>query len=190
MNPHGDLVSGSLKQKCMSEITVPQLAASLVSDMRLGGTFPVYRGIDGSRLPLQPNFQERMSVFPSPIRRLNRIPRGLVTQVDFLRESLCPPQLCFLSALEPSRGLAFRTSGSKPTSEHHALTDGYHPPRNLENSLLLSKSNPIAQPQAFSPPEDSVRHYQTEALLCLYTPIAERQGVATHQDQTCPGEPS
>ncbi|GBP11424.1 hypothetical protein EVAR_70106_1, partial [Eumeta japonica] len=34
--------------------------------------------------------------------------------------------------------------------------------------------------------EDSVRHYQTEALLGLYTPIAERRGVAPDQDQTCP----
>ncbi|GBP12101.1 hypothetical protein EVAR_101516_1, partial [Eumeta japonica] len=34
--------------------------------------------------------------------------------------------------------------------------------------------------------EDSVRHYQAEAFLGLYTPIAERQGVAPHQDKTCP----
>ncbi|GBP01434.1 hypothetical protein EVAR_71234_1 [Eumeta japonica] len=36
-----------------------------------------------------------------------------------------------------------------------------------------------------SPPEDSIRHYQTEGLQGLYTPIAERQGAAPHQDQTC-----
>ncbi|GBP14304.1 hypothetical protein EVAR_73701_1 [Eumeta japonica] len=37
--------------------------------------------------------------------------------------------------------------------------------------------------------EDSVRHYQTEALLGLYNPKAERQGVAHHQDQTCSWKP-
>ncbi|GBP15496.1 hypothetical protein EVAR_72091_1 [Eumeta japonica] len=37
---------------------------------------------------------------------------------------------------------------------------------------------------------NSVRHYQTEALLGLYTPKAERQGIAPHQDQTCPGSSS
>ncbi|GBP02109.1 hypothetical protein EVAR_65485_1 [Eumeta japonica] len=34
--------------------------------------------------------------------------------------------------------------------------------------------------------EDLAANYQSEALLGLYTPKAERQGVAPHQDQTCP----
>ncbi|GBO99850.1 hypothetical protein EVAR_72083_1 [Eumeta japonica] len=36
-------------------------------------------------------------------------------------------------------------------------------------------------------PHDSVRHYQTEALLGLYTPIAERQGVALTKTKPAPG---
>ncbi|GBP00219.1 hypothetical protein EVAR_72968_1, partial [Eumeta japonica] len=57
----------------------------------------------------------------------------------------------------------------------------------LEPSRGLTFQQVARSRQAFSPSEDLVCHYQTEALLGLYTPIAEGQGVATCQDQPIPG---
>ncbi|GBP08494.1 hypothetical protein EVAR_69637_1 [Eumeta japonica] len=48
-----------------------------------------------------------------------------------------------------------------------------------------SKKNPTKRHVDFLSTEGWVAK-PTEALISLYTPKAERQGVATHQDQTCP----
>ncbi|GBP14176.1 hypothetical protein EVAR_72509_1 [Eumeta japonica] len=115
-----------------------------------------------------------------------------------------------LSALRPSKGMAFRHKWLKADKSFglapflpSSLPEGWHseqvarsrqaPQPRLAEFFLRnhpwatnihgidiitlewgSKSNPIGVLSS----EDSVRHYQTEALLGFYTPIAERQGVA------------
>ncbi|GBO99656.1 hypothetical protein EVAR_72670_1 [Eumeta japonica] len=67
------------------------------------------------------------------------------------------------------------------------ITLGYQPPwYRYYNPRVGLEEQSYSTAIGLLSSEDSVRHYQTVALLGLYIPIAERQGVAPHQDQNLP----